>query len=855
MALAGSIAAAGLQRAPEPEPLAADSAPVSEDGSDDAVDIAPDEPVETPDSEPPAPVDGAPPPEPPAERAPPTTPAEDAPKVDTEVDRSQRARLRGRVLTYGEREPIGGAVLIFQSGRPSVQSADDGAFSVYLPPGEHKITIRAQGFDELNGSVTLRPKQDLELEYRMDRALDSPVYRTVVKHERQVAVSSTTLRDEELRSIPGTRGDPMRVVSSLPGVGQLAGFLPYVVVRGAAPGNTGYYLDGTRVPILFHVAIGPSVIHPYFIDEVNFYPSGAPVRLGRYASGIIEGRTLPARRDRVHGDVELKLTDAAALLEIPLDRRKKDPNCKGKRKDCEREAARGALTLAGRYSYTAAILSLAQANAKIQYWDYQARFDHSLGRTLNYTAFAYGSFDNLGLKEEVNQETGETFEPPPILRFQFHRFDNRIRQRIRGGGSASYAVVLGVDQTGLTDVGTNEWRVAPRADFMVPVKSNVRLHFGVDQEVQVFRLAEQLDDLGDIGGVEDLALLFSDRTVTASGAYFDVEIEKNNVQVRPGVRADLYVQSGFSPYLPNARGVTNAIGVDPRLLMRERLNDKWTLRQSLGVYHQPPSSPIPIPGIESFGFERGLQRNTQGAFGYEFQIVPDVLRLEQEAYLGRLTNLQDYELGDTEFEIEELEDIISQVSGWTYGLETLLKLDPGQRMFGWLAYTLSRSTREFTLGGSAPSNWDQRHIINAVLGYKLPRRWRIGGRLHYHTGRPWTSPVDNQDQLDALRLNRNNARLPPFFQLDLQVSKAWVWPNWQLQAVLDVVNSTYSREIFACTPDTGGEADVPFDIGGGGGGTDVGTEMMEAAQTRGVAGCTPQGFRYVIPSFGLRARW
>ncbi|MEM6993683.1 MAG: carboxypeptidase regulatory-like domain-containing protein, partial [Myxococcota bacterium] len=664
LAVAGTLAATGVRAAPE-EP----DAPAT------PVDTPPDEaPAESPPDETPpgeTPVETPPVDTPPTETPLPSgeTPAEpvreEPPKINTEVDRSQRARLRGRVLTYGEREPIGGAVLVFASGRSPVESADDGSFSVFLPPGEHEITIRAQGFDDLVGNVTLTPKQDLELEYRMDRALDSPVYRTVVKHERQVAVSSTTLRDEELRSVPGSRGDPLRVVSSLPGVGQLAGFLPYVVVRGAAPGNTGYYLDGTRVPILFHVAIGPSVIHPYFIDAVDFYPSGAPVRLGRYASGIIEARTKSARKDRLHGDIELKLTDAAALLEIPLDRRR-DPNCtEKKRKDCEKGPARGALTLAGRYSYTAAILSLAQANAKIQYWDYQARFDHTLGRHMEYTAFAYGSFDNLGLKEQTDPETGEIvvddagrpIAPPPILRFQFHRIDNRIRQRLRGGGKASYAVVLGLDQTGVTTLGTNEWRVAPRVDFMLPVKDNVRLHFGVDQEVQVFRLAEQLDSLSDIGGVEDLALLFSDRTVTASGAYFDVEIEKNNFQVRPGVRADLYVQSGFSPYLPNARGVTNAIGVDPRLLMRQTLGERWALRQSLGIYHQPPSSPIPIPGIESFGFERGLQRNTQGSFGYEFQVVRDALRLEQEAYVGRLTNLQDYELGDTEFEIEELEDV------------------------------------------------------------------------------------------------------------------------------------------------------------------------------------------------------
>lgn len=797
---------------------------------------------------------------------------EPEPKGETEAvaepEPGRRALLRGRVLTFGEREPIGGATIIFRSGRPSVQTADDGSFSVYLPPGRHDLILRAPGFEDLPSVLELRPSQDLELEFRLDKTLEGRQYRTVVNAERQVAVSSTTLREEEMREVPGTRGDPLRAVGSLPGVSQLAGFLPYVVVRGAAPGNTGYYLDGSRVPILFHVAIGPSVIHPYFIDSVDFYPSGAPVRLGRYTSGIIEARTRPARRDRVHGDVDLRLTDAGALLEIPIDRRI-EPGCKHetkRRKLCKKGPARGALTLAGRYSYTGAVLTLVRSDARIRFWDYQARFDHRLGDQLDFTAFAYGSFDDLGQRAYTDPITGERVQPDPFLRFQFHRLDSRIRQRLRGDGSAVYAVVLGLDQSGfggtspLADpgtennpgAGTNEWRVAPRADFRVRVHDRVALNFGVDQEVQFFRLRNQLEDLGEIGDVEDLALLFSERNVTATGLYFDVEFRRNRVEVRPGVRMDFFAQAGNSPYLPEADGITHAVGVDPRLLLRERVGKRWWLKQAVGVYHQAPSFPIPIPGIESFGFERGLQRNIQGSFGYEVVIVENLLSLTQEAYLGRLSNLQDYEVaGATDMsDVEELEDVISRVNGWAYGLESMLRLVPTGKVFGWAAYTISRSTREYSVGGNAPSNWDQRHILNFVLGYWINKKWNLGGRVHYHSGRPWTAPVGNQSDLEALTQNRNNARLPPFFQLDFRAERVWRWPNWQLSASLDVANATYSREIFACTPSSSDDdAGTPEALRA------FGLAARRMAQAQGVAGCTRQGFRYVIPSLGLRARW
>lgn len=781
-------------------------------------------------------------------------------------DPATAARLRGKVLSFGERVPLSDARLVFTDGRPAQPVESDGSFSVMLPPGRHELIVRAPGHRDLPAAVELQPRQDLEVELRLDSVLDSDVYRTVVKAERQVAVSSTTLRDDELRRVPGTRGDPLRVVGSLPGVGQLAGFLPYVVVRGAAPGNTGYYLDGSRVPILFHVAIGPSVIHPYFIDSVDFYPGGAPVRLGRYTSGIIEARTVPARRDRVHGDVDVRLTDAGGLLEIPIDRRRaagcEEPT-RAERKAaaaaagggkagrkavderrCARGPARGALTLAGRYSYTGAILSLVNDSVRIKFWDYQARVDHSVGKNIDFTAFAYGSFDDLGQKPYDDPATGERVVPPPFVRFQFHRIDTRLRQRLRDGGSAIYAVVLGLDQTGATEqIGTDQWRVAPRIDFRVPIDEGLALGFGLDQELQIFRLPRF--DAEEI--TEDLALLFSERTVGVTAGYLEAMWQKAGFEARPGLRADFYVQSGHSPYLPRAQGVTYATGVDPRLLLRERVGPRLVLKQAVGIYHQPPSTPIPIPGIESFGFERGLQRNTQGSAGYELQLFDERLLLQQEAYLGRLSNLQDYELaGATDDEpIDELEDVISQVTGWAYGLETLLKLDPRLRTFGWVAYTLSRSTRDYQVGGSAPSSWDQRHILNVVLGYKISQKWYFSGRMHYHTGRPWTAPVGNQSQIEALRDNRNNARLPPFFQLDLRIERIWRWPDWQLHALLDVTNSTYSKEVFVCTADTED----------GGSFLSAGQLMARAAAANGIARCNEQGFRYVIPSVGLQARW
>lgn len=751
-----------------------------------------------------------------------------------EVEPGQ-ARVRGRVLAHGSRDAVAGARVLAEAG--AAETDAEGRFELWLPPGEHALVIRAAGFQDMSVEVTLADRQDLEYEYRLAPDLAGNPYRTVVRQQREVAVSNTTLRDEEIRAVPGTFGDPFRVVGSLPGASQLAGFLPYVVVRGAAPGNTGYYLDGVRVPILFHVALGPSVIHPYFIDQVDFYASGAPVRLGRYASGIIEGRTKAGRRDRPFGEFDIRLTDAGGLVEVPLNyrydracldaqRQKRRSKAKkpGKRADCRRGPARGSITVAGRYSYTAGILTLVQSSARIRFWDFQARFDHALGKRAQYTAFALGSYDELG----------EKVSPEPFVRFEFYRLVQKVRHELPRGGQAVYSLALGLDRTGLTATKTNEWLVSPRVDVRVPVGEGGNAEFGagVDQEFQIFR-ADTNPTVQNGGGIENLSQLFNDRVVSATGLYAELLWRKGKVDIRPGVRGDLYAQVGSSPVLPQARSVTHAFGVDPRVLLRERLSERWTLRQNVGVYHQPPSFPIPVPGLESFGFERGLQRNIQGSVGYELNLGGK-LAITQDVYLGRLTNLQDYDLAAVSSGgLQEIDDLVISASGWAYGLETMARLLPGQRAYGWAAYTLSRSTRVFEYGGRAPSSWDQRHIVNIVLGYRVSDRWSVGGRLHFHSGRPYTAQVGEQSAAEALLYNRNNRRLPPFFQLDLRAERTWRFRSWSLQFIADVLNSTYSSEVIACV--------LQGDAAAGG----AGSILSDAA-------CGARGLRYILPSLGLR---
>jgi len=188
--------------------------------------------------------------------------------------------------------------------------------------------------------------------------------------------SVSTLSRTELRQIPGTLGDPFRALEVLPGVSPIVSGLPYFYVRGAPPGNVGYYLDGIRVPYLFHVGVGPSVVNPAMVEKVNLYSGGYPAQFGRFAGAIVTADTT-APRDDFHGEGTIRLFDAGAMVETGF------------------AGGRGTAMIGGRYSYTAGLLSLLSPTVGLDYRDYQARITYNLTPRDRIGLVAFGGFGSL----------------------------------------------------------------------------------------------------------------------------------------------------------------------------------------------------------------------------------------------------------------------------------------------------------------------------------------------------------------------------------------------------------------------------------------------------------------------------
>ena len=159
--------------------------------------------------------------------------------------------------------------------------------------GPVQVTVEAPGYDafeeEVDGPTALVDRMLVLL----PEASGGEVIevRGRPSDERPPAPGRQAVTRGELTRIPGSRGDALTGVKSLPGVGSIdaagqgAGLL---VIRGAAPEDSKISIDGIEIPIAYHFFGVQSILPSEFIDAIDFQPGGFGVEEGRSTGGVLD---------------------------------------------------------------------------------------------------------------------------------------------------------------------------------------------------------------------------------------------------------------------------------------------------------------------------------------------------------------------------------------------------------------------------------------------------------------------------------------------------------------------------------------------------------------------------------------
>ena len=593
-------------------------------------------------------------------------------------------------------------------------------------------------------------------------------------------VSRQDLSAEEIRLLPGFGGDALKSVQALPGVARPSMFdQGAIIVRGSGRYDTRYYLDGVDIPLLFHYGGVKSTYNSMALGSLDMYPGGYGARYGGCIGGVVEIKGRPGRAVDWRRSIDVSLLDASFMAEGPL-------------------GDDVSLLINARRSYAGDVMSAALSDdddlemaVVPYYWDVIGRLDWWPGVDDHVFFTAFAAQDRLELvfaDEDYGSDDVTEATDAIDMDMKFSRFilgwdrwlGDGLRNELRAsyGHSRDQGHVFGffrfdskAPQTSVRD--ELQWDLSPR------VHADVGLDLTwapVDYEVEVVGWPVSLEDM-----------TFSDQA-----AYANAELALGDrLILSPGLRYDDY------------RHLDEGVG-SLRLGARYALDETHTLTAALGSYNQAPQpigqSTDPVYGNPNLPTTRAVH----AVIGDEWRLT-DRLNAKFELYYNRHDDIP--ALTDS-LDLNFLPD----ADGRMYGLEMMLRCERGDRFFGWLSYSLSRSERRYARNpdpGTAdwsPDDWlpyeyDQTHHLEAVGSWTLGPRWTLGGRLVFVSGNPFTPNLSFTDGIYEYDADTGeyvpvegaylSDRLDPYVRIDTRIERRFGgWgADWSLY--LDIQNANY----------------------------------------------------------------
>lgn len=615
-----------------------------------------------------------------------------------------------------------------------------------------------------------------------DTTLDGEAVVRVRRPPREV--TRRTLEPREIERVPGTGGDALRAVQNLPGIARPPFLTGLVIVRGAAPQDTGIFLDGSDIPLAYHFGGLSSVVPSDILERIDFYPGNFSARYGRVQAGVIDVGIRAPRTDGLHGAIAASVIDAGFRLEGPITRTL-------------------SFLVAGRRSYLDAVLGGLLSGAGLNaialpvYYDYQAALEWRPTPRDRLRIMGFGADDRFAFLFTRPQDVDPTLNGQVGTHTLFHRF-----QILYSHDFSTRTNLRALFATGYDDNAIHFARVADLDIDRVPLNGRVEVSHGLSRTARVnvgldlfagpvgvtFRGPRPPGDgAGVVTSTEDLEQVATQSTpfIVRPALWADLELQPTRaLRVIPALRMDYFADLG-------------RVTLSPRVAVRFEVARGSTLKGGVGMFTQAPQfqESLDAPNRASAqGFLVGNpnlapQRAMHLSLGFEREFSP-ALSLSIEGF-ARLADQLVVARGVQASAVP----YTNSGFGRAYGVEVLLRHRPVGRLMAWVAYTLSRSERRDHPGERFDvTDFDQTHIFTAVLGYRLGRGWEVGGRFRYVSGIPDAPPTgvfynaDTQSYVPVYPATSTD-RVPAFHQLDVRIDKTFTFARWRLGVFLDVQNA------------------------------------------------------------------
>lgn len=699
----------------------------------------------------------------------------------------------------GERLPA--THIYFQNGQ-GVSANNYGFFSLKVPKGEQQLFFSYLGYERYMLSVTGTRDTFLIVGLQTNNQLDEITVTSnrALQEVQAPQMGHISLPVLQMKQIPALYGeaDVIKALQLLPGVQSVIDGFAAPVVRGGGPDQNMIQLDGVPVYHSSHLYGLYSIINENAVHSVDFYKGSAPARYGGRLSSVIDIQLREGNRERIRGEIALSSIGLKATLDGPID--KKTTFCVSVRR-----------TL---YDVFANLYTGAKFNetAGYMFGDVSAKINRRINdKNRIYLSFYAGKdleeekyWDKNFVENDISYtEAGEDSYRwgSTTLSFRWNRVINQHffsnltvygSNFLLGQYSSTSTTRLSDNKTlsGITDYGSGIFDLG--ATYQVDGYLNEKHHLRTGVSLVRHRFNPGITSIQSASIQTDSVITgtlgHEYRLVNDLSAYVEDEWELNQFfSVNGGLRFSVINTQTKIVALP-----------EPRLTLAFRPLTRWSVKANYArnsqYFHLLRTSKLQRPTDLWLPASERLQVETshQVSLGTNLLLRHDI-EASVEGFYKTMDNLVEYKEGATLLaKGSVIEDKVLSGKGTSYGIEFFLHKKEG-RTNGWIAYTLSKSVRQFdsiNYGNTFYSSWDRRHDLSINIIQQLSKHWSASASWVYQSGGRATLPlkyvryparISSNEGFDLTSLGyfylfdaRNNYRMPATHHLDVNVDFKWI---------------------------------------------------------------------------------
>ncbi|MBU3714273.1 MAG: TonB-dependent receptor [Ferruginibacter sp.] len=731
------------------------------------------------------------------------------------------ASISGTIVDKNSQQLLTGISIVLEPGKQSAVSDSTGFFRISnIKPGSYSINFSAVSYIPKSlSNVVITTGNENTLSVELERS-SQQLGEVIITGKRNTVKAATLenplsvqrLTTEDIKANPGGNFDISKVIQSLPGVGGGAAggsFRNDIIIRGGAPSENVFYLDGIEVPIINHFSTqgsggGPQgILNVSFIEDVKLSTSAFDARYDNTLSSVFQFKQKTGNSNRIQGNVRLSATELAATFEGPISKKT-------------------TFLASARRSYLQLLFQAIDLPIRPNYWDFQFKTTTRIDNKTTLNVLGIGAIDEFRFAAPKTSTPDKLYaiNSNPIINQNSYSIGASLKRLISKG---YWSLAISRNTLDNTAIKYEDNENPDENKVTLNIRSNEtenKLRFDVTKNLDDWKLS-----YGVVAQYVEFDNNFSQlvRPAITDGFGNTIQDEiKFNTNIGTNfLRYGGFIQAG-TRILNNKLGINAGLRADantlknsdnnllnqlsPRISLSYAITDKWNASASYGIYYRLPSytqlaftdtrngNNIANPGkyIRSIHYVSGVEflpnsatRFTLEGFYKQYSNYPvsvnDGISLANKG---------------TEFGAIGNEPIQQNGKGRAFGFEFFAQQKLTKRIFGVFSYTWYRSEFTTSKGVYAPASWDNRHLVSLTMGYKFNNNWELGLKFRYQGEAPFTPYDLEQSRLNFLTLGTgifNNAlvntqRLPAFHAGDIRIDKKWNYKKVTLDLFLDITN-------------------------------------------------------------------